>query len=171
MTLGDWVNIQRWLRNLLATPFVTRRRFPAHVLQAIERAITTVEARHAGEIRFVIETSLDLPDLWANRSPRDRAIDVFSQLRVWDTADNNGVLIYLLMAEHDVEIVADRGIAARVSAAEWEQVCRQMEAHFRDGRFKEGSLAGIEAVAGLLGQHFPAASGDRNEQPNRPILL
>lgn len=165
------MNIQRWLRNLFATPFGTRRRFPAHVLQAIERAITTVEARHAGEIRFVIETSLDLPDLWANRSPRDRAIDVFSQLRVWDTADNNGVLIYLLMAEHDVEIVADRGISASVSAAEWEQVCRQMEAHFRDGRFKEGSLAGIEAVAGLLGQHFPAASGDRNEQPNRPILL
>jgi uncharacterized membrane protein len=165
------VNIQRWLRNLVATPFVTRRRFPAHALQDIERAITTVEARHAGEIRFVIETALDLPDLWANRSPRDRAIDVFSQLRVWDTADNNGVLIYLLMAEHDVEIVADRGISARVSAAEWERVCRLMETHFRDGQFKEGALAGIEAVSGLLAHHFPAAPGDRNEQPNRPVLL
>ncbi|MBU3672317.1 MAG: hypothetical protein FGM43_07170 [Sinobacteraceae bacterium] len=165
------MNIQRWLRNLIATPFVTRRRFPAHALQAIEHAITTVEARHAGEIRFVIETSLDLPDLWAGRSPRERAIDVFSHLRVWDTEHNNGVLIYLLMAERDVEIIADRGISVRVSAAEWEQVCRQMEARFRDGQFKEGALAGIEAVAGLLALHFPSAPGDRNEQPNRPVLL
>ncbi|NCW22032.1 MAG: hypothetical protein EBV76_09740, partial [Gammaproteobacteria bacterium] len=86
-------------------------------------------------------------------------------------ADNNGVLIYVLMAEHDVEIIADRGIAAKVDAAEWQTLCAVMESHFRDGRFREGALAGIEGVGDLLARHFPNAPGDRNEQPNRPVLL
>ena len=102
----------RWIKNLSATPLATRRRFPTHALRSIEKAITTVESKHAGEIRFVIETALDLGDLWARRTPRQRAVELFGRLGVWDTERNNGVLIYLLMAEHDVEIVADRGIAA-----------------------------------------------------------
>lgn len=165
------MTLTRWLKHLAATPFATRRIFPGHVLQAIEKAITTVEARHAGEIRFAIETSLDFAALRAGCTPRERAVEVFGQLRVWDTEQNNGVLIYLLMAEHDVEIIADRGIAARVTPAEWEAVCRLMESHFREGRFREGALAGVEGVANLLAQHFPDAGGDRNEQPNRPVLL
>jgi uncharacterized membrane protein len=141
------------------------------VLQAIEKAITTVEARHAGEIRFVIETSLDIAALRAGCTPRQRALELFGRLGVWDTADNNGVLIYVLMAERDVEIIADRGIAARVGTAEWETVCHAMEIHFRAGRFREGSLAGVEAVGELLSKHFPQQGGDRNEQPNRPVVL
>lgn len=159
------------MANLLATPIVTRRRFPAHALTAIESAIASVESRHAGEIRFVIETALDLSTLLAARTPRERAVEIFAHYRVWDTANNNGVLIYLLMAEHDVEIVADRGIAVKVSDAEWQAVCHDMEEHFRAGRFREGAVAGVEGVAALLARHFPHEGGDRNEQPNRPILL
>jgi uncharacterized membrane protein len=163
--------INRWFKHLTAAPLATRRRFPGHVLQAIEKTITTVEAQHAGEIRFVIETSLDFAALRAGRSPRERAIEVFGQLGVWDTENNNGVLMYLLMAEHDVEIVADRGIAARVTPAEWEALCGLMEAHFRAGRFREGAIEGVEGVGALLARHFPSTGGDRNEQPNRPVLL
>lgn len=165
------MSLKRWMSHLFATPWQTRRRFPSHALAAISSTIEQVEARHAGEIRFVVETALDLPALWRGTTARERALQVFGRLGVWDTADNNGVLIYLLLCEHDVEIVADRGIAARVSAAEWEAVCRRMEAQFRDGRFREGAIVGIEAVGKLLARHFPQASGDRNEQPNRPVLL
>ena len=165
------MTLARWFDNLRATPLLTRRRFPGHVLQAIEKAITTVEARHAGEIRFVIETALDFGALRAGCTPRQRAVELFGRLGVWDTADNNGVLIYVLMAERDVEIIADRGIAAHVAAAEWETVCHAMEIHFRAGRFREGSLAGVEAVGALLAKHFPHRGGDRNEQPNRPVVL
>ncbi len=164
-------NFDRWTKNLLATPLATRRRFPTHALRTIEKAITTVEAKHAGEIRFVIETSLDLGDLWTGRTPRQRALELFGRLGIWDTERNNGVLIYLLMSEHDVEIIADRGIASRVSSDEWEVVCRVMEQHFREGRFPEGAVAGIEGVGALLARHFPNDGGDRNEQPNRPVLL
>jgi uncharacterized membrane protein len=165
------MNLRRWIANLFATPLMTRRRFPAQALSAIEAAITAVEARHAGEIRFVIETALDVSALLADRTPRERAVEVFSHYRVWDTANNNGVLIYLLMAEHDVEIIADRGIAANVSEAEWQTVCQRMETHFGAGRFREGAIAGVDGVAALLVRHFPHQGGDRNEQPNRPILL
>jgi uncharacterized membrane protein len=98
-------------------------------------------------------------------------LELFGRLGIWDTERNNGVLIYLLMAEHDVEIIADRGIASRVSTDEWEAVCRVMEQHFREGRFPEGAVAGIEGVGALLARHFPSEGGDRNEQPNRPVLL
>ena len=152
-------------------PWQTRRRFPSHVLAAIEQAIAAVESRHAGEIRFAVETSLDGMAVWRGLSARTRALEVFGRLGVWDTADNNGVLIYLLMCERDVEIIADRGIAAGVAPAEWEAVCRRMEAEFREGRFREGAIVGVESVGALLAQHFPSAGGDRNEQPNRPVLL
>lgn len=165
------MSMQRWIKNVLATPIATRRRFPTQALRAIEKAVTTVEARHAGEVRFVVETALDFGDLWAGRTPRQRALELFGRLGIWDTEHNNGVLIYLLMSEHDVEIIADRGIASRVSSEEWEEVCRTMERHFREGRFLEGSVAGIERVGDLLARHFPNDGGDRNEQPNRPVLL
>src|SRR5262245_24024630 len=140
----------RALRHLFYTRWGTRRRFPAAVRRRIESAIAAHERRHAGEIRFAIETALDLPELWGGVTPRARAVDVFGQLGVWDTAGNNGVLIYVLMADHVVEIVADRAIAARVPQGEWDAVCRAMEAHFKAGRFAEGSEAGIAGVGGLL---------------------
>jgi uncharacterized membrane protein len=158
-------------RHLLASQARTRRRFAQQDLQGIEAAIARVEARTSGEIRFVIETALELADLWAGLSPRDRAIQTFSDLHVWNTELRNGVLIYVLMADRDVEILADRGAAALIPPADWESVCRQMEAHFRAGRFAAGALAGVEAVGGLLERHFPRTSADRNELPNQPALL
>ena len=161
----------RICRHLLATRWGTRRRFNAAVRARIEAAIAAAERRHAGEIRFAIETALDLPELWYGVTPRQRAVDVFGQLGVWDTAGNNGVLIYVLMADHDVEIVADRAIAARVAQGEWDAICREMEVAFRAGRYVEGAEAGIAGVARLLARHFPGQGGDRDEQPNAPVML
>jgi uncharacterized membrane protein len=148
-----------------------RKHFSDSALAEIEAAIRDVESRHSGEIRFVVETALDGEELWRGLAPRARALEVFSHLGVWDTANNNGVLIYVLFADRDVEIVADRGIAARVTQAEWEQVCREIEAHYREGRFAQGSVAGIRAVGRLLEQHFPGQSADADELPNQPVLL
>ena len=163
--------LARALRHLFSTRWGTRRRFTAAVRRRIEATIAELERRHAGEIRFAIETAFDLPELWNGVTPRERAINVFGQLGVWDTAGNNGVLIYVLMADHVVEIVADRAIAARVAQGDWDAVCRDMEAHFRAGRFAEGSEAGIAGVGALLARHFPGQGGDANEQPDRPVLL
>jgi uncharacterized membrane protein len=164
------MSFARALRHLFATRWSTRRRFTRDVLARIEAAITDVERRHAGEIRFAIETAFDLPDLWLGVTPRERAMALFGSLGVWDTAGNNGVLIYVLMADHDVEIVADRAIAARVSQEDWDAACRAMEDQFRAGRFAEGAEAGIRAVGELLGRHFPGG-GDRDEQPNVAVVM
>jgi hypothetical protein len=165
------MSLLRPLRHLCATRWMTRRRFNAPVLAAIEQAVREVELKHAGELRFAVETALDLPELWGGMAPRQRALQVFGHLGVWDTAHNNGVLIYLLLADHVVEIVADRGIAARVLPAEWDAVCRQMEEQYRAHRWREGSLAGIHGVGELLARHFPKSGGDRDEQPNQAVLL
>ena len=165
------MKLERLLRHLLTTRFSTRRRFPLSVRQAIEEAIRECEARHAGEIRFVVETAFELPELWHDVAPRQRALQLFGQLGVWDTAHNNGVLIYVLIAEHAIEIVADRGIAARVPQAEWGAVCRQMEHHYREGRFREGSIVGILGVGALLGRHFPGTAPGGHELPSQPVLL
>jgi len=163
--------VMRMLKHLCATRGATRRRFSDEVDAAIDSAIGAAEARSSGEIRFVIETALEIAELWAGVTPRERAGQVFAQLRVWDTELRNGVLIYVLAADRDVEIVADRGAAARISPTEWEGVCRLIESHFREGRFREGAIAGVEAVGGLLEREFPSTSGNRDELPNQPALL
>jgi len=161
----------RAIRHLFATRWGTRRRFTADVRARIEQGIAALERRHAGEIRFAIETAFDLPDLWYGTTPRERAVVVFGHPGVWDTEGNNGVLIYVLMADRDVEIVADRAIAARVTQADWDAVCREMEGHFSAGRFGDGAEAGISGVGALLARHFPGPGGDRNEQPDAPDFL
>lgn len=166
------MNSRRLLRHLFATRWQTRRRFRAAVLAAIETAIREAESGHAGEIRFVVETALDLAQLWQDQPPRARALQVFGQTGVWDTADNNGVLIYVLLADQVVEIIADRGIASRVSQSEWDALCREMEGHYAAGRFQEGSVAGVRAVGRLLSRHFPHGQGVKpDELPNQPELL
>lgn len=162
---------RRWMRHLFATEWGMRRRFDRPTLDAISRAIQDVESRHAGEIRFAVEAALDVPDLWRGITPRERAIHAFGQLGVWDTEANNGVLIYVLMADHDVEIVADRGLARRVPQAEWEAVCHRMEDQFRKRDFAAGAIAGVQGVGELLARHFPSMGGDRDELPNQPVLL
>jgi len=165
------VKIPRLMRHIATTRWSTRQHFPRAVRDAIEQAIGECESRHGGEIRFVVETSLDVPELWRDLPPRTRALQVFGQFGVWNTEHNNGVLIYVLMADHDVEIVADRGIASRVPQAEWDAVCRQMEHHYREGRFRDGSVVGILGVGALLGRHFPGRRPSDNELPNQPVLL
>jgi len=164
------MKVRRVLRNLLTPPWAARRRFDAGVLDAVEAAIRASESRHTGEIAFAVEGALEPRDLWRGTSVRERAIEVFSELRVWDTAENDGVLIFVLLAERDVEIVADRGAAARIPPESWERVCRAMEEHFRAGRFQEGALAGVHGVGELLARHFPRAGGDANELGDRPVV-
>jgi uncharacterized membrane protein len=165
------VPLARWLRHLCATRAATRRRFSDAVDGSLEEAIRALESRCSAELRFVVETALELEDLWAGVTPRERALQVFSDLHVWNTEQRSGVLIYVLMADRDVEIVADRGAAAAIPAADWEAACRLMEGHFHAGRFREGALAGLTAVGELLERHFPARPADRNELPNQPVLL
>src|SRR4029077_2954347 len=163
------MNIVRLIRHMATTRWSTRRHFPQAVRDAIEQAIGECESSHGGEIRFVIETAFDIPELWRELSARTRALPLFGQFGVWNTEHNNGVLIYVLMADHDVEIVDDRGIDARVSQgegdavralapgvphAEWDALCRQMEHDYLDGRFRDGSVVGILGVGALLGRHF-----------------
>jgi uncharacterized membrane protein len=161
----------RLLRHITTTRWSTRHHFPPRVRHAIERSVRDCEARHGGEIRFVVETAFDLPELWHQLSSRRRAWQLFGQLGVWNTEHNNGVLIYVLMADRVVEIVADRGIATRIEQSEWRAVCERMERQFREGRFLEGSVAGIEGVGGLLERHFPGGPPSENELPNQPVLL
>ncbi len=128
------------------------------VLAAIEQAIKAGEATHAGQVRFVVEGALDGAPLFRGQSARERALDVFSQLRIWDTAHNNGVLIYLLLADRQVEIVADRGIDARVGASGWSKICAGMETDFRSGKFRaSGSIRGDRSGVAAAGGDFPRA--------------
>ena len=161
----------RVFRHLSTGRAAVRRVFPSRTLDAIENAIRTTEARHDGQIRFAVEASLELAPLLAGQTAQQRAIEVFSKLRVWDTEHNNGVLIYLLLADRDVEIVADRGIHVRLGKEVWATICRDMEAAFRKGAFEAGVLTGIHAVGEHLSRHFPARSGKPNEMPDRPVLL
>jgi uncharacterized membrane protein len=168
------MQIGRFIRHTTASHWRTRMMFPSATLDAIEKAIKSAERTHAGEIRFAIETALTPMHVLNDVTPRAHALDVFSQLRVWDTDDNNGVLIYVQLADRNVEIVADRGFQGLVSPAEWETVCRLMEEHYRAGRFEIGSIAGVEAIGNLLARHFPQSSdagSSRNQLPDRPTLL
>jgi uncharacterized membrane protein len=165
------MSMKRIARHLAATRWMVHRAFPRETLMAIEKAIKASEATHRGEIRFVVEGALDTAPLLRGQTARERAIDVFSQLRIWDTAHNNGVLIYLLLADRDVEIVADRGIDAKVGAQEWERICRKMEAAFRQADFQGGVVAGIQEVTRHLAEHFPPTGDDRNELPDKPVVM
>jgi len=165
------VNFKRWLKHVFMPPWAWRRAFPQATLGAIEAAIHASEATHSGEIRFAIENSLPGTLVWRGMSGRERAIEMFSNLRVWDTEHNSGVLVYLLLADHDIEIVADRGIAARVDPAAWETVAQAMEAAFRQGEFERGALTGIEQISALLAAHFPPAGKNPDELANRPVIV
>jgi uncharacterized membrane protein len=162
---------RRLVRHLFAMPGAVRRALPPAAMAAIEQAVARSETQHRGEVRFAVEAALDVSGLIAGQSARARAIEVFSQLGVWDTEDNNGVLIYLLLADRDVEIVADRGINALVGAQEWEAICRAMEAALGRREFEPAVLGAIEAVTRLLARHFPPRAGDHNELANRPVTI
>jgi uncharacterized membrane protein len=140
-------------------------------MAAIKGAVARGEKRHGGELRFAVEASLPLSCLVAGKSARDRAVDVFAHLRVWDTEHNSGVLIYVLLADRRVEIVADRGINAMVENGVWNSICAKMQQAFGAGRFEDGAVAGIAAISDLLARHFPAGSSNPNELPDEPVVL
>src|SRR5690349_18719804 len=165
------MSIKRIARHLVQHHWRAKQVFPQAVLDRIEQAVRSSEATHSGQVRFVVEGALDGRPLLASQPARERALDVFSHLRIWDTAHNNGVLIYLLLADRDVEIVADRGIDARVGRAGWDAICREMEAAFRAGEFEHGVIKGIEAVSRELARHFPPQPDQRNELPDQPIVM
>lgn len=164
--------MQRLLANLFGGWFQLRQRFPARLLDELADAITVGERGHLGEVRFAVESRLTVRAVLAGVDARTRAQEVFAQLRVWDTEENCGVLIYLLLSEQRIEIVADRGIARRVDQAEWDDVCAGMREHFAAGRWRDGSLAGLAAIHALLREQFPADDHDNpDELPDRPVLL
>ncbi len=166
--------IKRFFSHLFSTPWHVGRYFPPATLKAIENAIQASEDKHLGEIRFVIEADLHPLEILACKTPKERALELFSQLGIWDTEHNNGVLIYLCLADRDVEIVADRGIHQRVGYEGWEGVCHTMEKYFRAGEFETGALQGIALVREVLAQHFPVGEGaqtPRNELPNAPLII
>lgn len=162
---------QRLWRHFVTDRAHVQRAFPPEALGRIERTIGECEQRHAGQICFVIEASLPLARVWNGLTPRERALEVFGSLRVWDTERNDGVLIYVLLADRDVEIVADRGIHAKVGPDGWEAICRTMEEAFAAGRGPDAALAGIGAVGDHLARHSPRTGAVSNELSDRPIIL
>ena len=156
----------------LLSRYIVRRDFPAPVLDAIQKTIAAGERQHRGQVCFAIEGALPLRELARGRSARERAHEVFTHLRVWDTEHNSGVLIYVLLAERAIEIVADRGIAARVPQSEWQTLCDRMRDRFATREYERGAIEGVNAVSAILAQHFPAdGQAKANELPDRPVLL
>ena len=165
------MSLSRIFRHLIAEGSA-RRHFPERVLDAIQSAVAAGEQCHQEQVCFAAEGALPLRDLWRGRTPRDRAREAFAHLRVWDTEHNTGVLVYVLLADHAIEILADRGIAAKVPESEWVDICKRMQAHFIAGDFERGAVEGVTAVSDILARHFPADGTARaNELPDRPVVL
>ena len=165
------MNLSRLFKHLVTPSWLAARRFGPALSAEIGAAVEVAEAGQRGEIRFVVEGPLPFPELWHGLSARQRAADLFGSLGVWDTEGNSGVLIYVQLVDRRVEILADRGIAARVAQAEWDTICRSMEAAFRSGDYRNGALAAIRRAGDLLGEHFPADGRNPNELSDQPLVI
>lgn len=165
------MKLSRLFKHLLTPPWLPLRSFSAALRADIASAVAASETRHHGEIRIAVEGPLPWRALWRDQPPRERALELFGKLRVWDTEENSGILIYLQLVDRDVEILADRGIAARVPPADWEALCLTLETAMRDGRCREGLLAAIEGATRLLEKHFPARRENPNELPDMPVVI
>jgi uncharacterized membrane protein len=165
------MELARFWRHAMMSPGKARRSFPPSTLDAIQREVAAQEKRHRGEVCFVVEAELNSWQLWRDVASRARARELFGLRGVWNTEENNGVLIYVLLADRSVEIVADRGIDKRVQPAEWSAICRAMEASFAQGRFEEGAIAGVRSVSELIARDFPANGDERNELDDRPAMI
>lgn len=165
------MNIKRIFRHLLLPQWSIGLAFPQRVLASIERAIAASEQRHNAELRFAVEAGLPLAALWRGQTARQRAVEVFSRLRVWDTEHNSGVLIYVQLVDRKVDILADHGINVLVPQVEWDAICRRLEGSYRKGEFEQGTLAAIEEISVRLARHFPPRETNPNELQNRPTIL
>jgi uncharacterized membrane protein len=165
------VKLSRWLKHAFMPPWRWRLSFSAAVLNEIEKAVKHSESQHRGELRFAIENALAPGWVWHGMNARHRATEVFSNLRIWDTEENSGVLIYIMLADREVHILADRGINKCVAQPEWDRIARIMQNEFSKGDFRQGSLQGIEGITSLLATYFPANSDNTNELPNRPVII
>jgi uncharacterized membrane protein len=165
------MDIKRFLKHFWLGNSAVKRCLPKNALDNIEKAIKLGEHHHAGQICFAVEASLDSRDLWTNKTARQRGIEVFSQLRIWDTEQNNGVLIYLLLADCDVEIVADRGVDNKLGKQAWAAICHDMETSFRQGEFEQGIVKGIRCVSQHLAEHYPITGEKVNELPDKPVVM
>jgi len=159
----------RWLRHLFAAP--ARVRYPDPVLDRIGQAIAAGERLHGGQLVFAVEASLPLAAVLRGQDAAARAAEVFAQLRVWDTADNNGVLLYLLLADHAIEIVADRGLHGRVAPQQWQEVCAELGRQLRQGPAEAALVAAVERISALLATHFPGGGEGGEGLPDRPVRL
>jgi len=162
---------KRFFRHVLMSPLIARRAFPRAVLDAVEAAVAAGERTHRGQLRFVVEAELTTPQLWAGLSSRQRALEVFSGMRVWDTGENNGVLVYVQLADHKVEIIADRGIQRHVGDERWRAICREMEHHFKRDDFQQGSVVAVEKISAELAFYFPVEGVQSNEQSDKPVMM
>jgi uncharacterized membrane protein len=163
--------LTRFLRHIFATQRQTHQCFPAAALARIEAAITASEIKHNGQIRFIVETALSPLALYEKQTAQQRALEIFSLFGVWDTENNNGVLLYLLMADRDFEIIADRQIHAKAGQAYWEQTCAEMQALLKEGQFEQGVLLGIQRISAMLEKHFPEDVITPNELPDKPLII
>lgn len=173
--------MKRFFKHLFGNPWQVSRHFSKASLQRIESAITASEKKHTGEIRFVVEAGLHPFEIFKGKTPRQRGIELFSLLNIWDTELNNGVLIYLLLADRDVEIVADRGIDKHIGYDRWDMICHDMEVLFRRGEFEAGVLEGVVEITAALEKYFPidaiqnkrkkAVQRKKNELPDKPLIL
>lgn len=166
------MKLARLLKHLFTPPWLALRRFPSPLRDEIAAAVAASERLHRGELRIAIEGPLPIGELWRDAAPRERALKLFAKLRVWDTEENSGVLIYLQLVDRDVEILADRGIAAKVPPATWEALCHDLEAAMRADDCRAGVLAAIDHATQLLAEHFPAhaAHPNPNELPDAPWM-
>jgi uncharacterized membrane protein len=176
---GFWTRLWRCVRHRWADESDTRKVIDAAMLERLAGRVAASETRHTGEVRIYVEASLPMSYLWRHlrdatpvtQLVRERATAMFGHLRVWDTEHNNGVLIYLLLAEHEIELVADRGLYKLVSTSQWQEMVQHMGAAFAQGRFEEGLTQALAEVSVPLVQHFPAdAVPNPNALPDTPVL-
>ncbi|MGL4994616.1 MAG: TPM domain-containing protein [Deefgea sp.] len=163
--------MKRLWQHIKPNPY--RAQFGKGLANNLAQTITQAEQGHRGEIRLVVESSLPSVLIWQDTTPRARAIDWFSQLRVWDTEGNTGILLYLLLAENKLELVADRGIANKVPQAQWDAICAQLQTHLAQHKIEIGLSTTISQLGELLQQHFPIENAQANpdELSNQPVII
>jgi uncharacterized membrane protein len=163
--------LSRMIRHVCTSTATGRRAFPVSTLKAIEDAIAEGERHHRAEVRVIVEPALDAQTVLNGMSPRERARELFAQYGVWDTEENCGVLVYINLADHQVEIVADRGVGRLIAAQDWQAVCRTMTQGFARGDYHNSTLAALAQLNALLQEHYPDDGSMRNQLTNQPMML